>query len=566
MRKYFLILLVIYIGSQMGGSHVGYAQADAGNAPAPRLVLMISIDQMRYDYLERFEPLYKSGLRQLLDGAGIFTNAKYRHASSETGPGHSVLLTGTHPSHSGIVANDWWDPYLNRTMNVIDDPVQRTVGGNGRASSPANLLTFTVGDVLKAKSPRSRVVGIGMKDRSAILMGGRRADAAYWFENDGGNFVSSTYYMDAAPAWLNEWNKKRNADRFAARGWTRLLDDVTLYEKYAGRDAVEGERDRKDIVFPHPFVAMPPKSEYYVELRRSPFADEVVLDFALEAMKQHALGKDADTDIFAVGFAAADGIGHQWGPDSQEQMDQLLRLDGVLGRLLAHVDSTVGLSNTLVVLSADHGVRQLVEVSQEKGIPARRVPPKVLQNAVSAAFGQRYPGVKDLISFFAIDFYLNEESVRRNKLDWKDVEKTAIDAIYSTGLVEKVYTHDDLRSLAPSSDPNLRLFQNAFYPPRSPHLNVMLKPEIYMNASVGGTSHGSVYEYDRHVPIVFMGRMIKPGRYANESGPEDIAPTIANLLGLAFPHEHDSRVLLEMLSRPQTGTQSPQKRTENTAQ
>ena len=566
MRKYFLILLVIYVGSQLSGSHTGYAQAGAGSAPAPRLVLMISIDQMRYDYLERFEPLYKSGLRQLLDGAGIFTNAKYRHASSETAPGHSVLLTGTHPSHSGIVANEWWDPYLNKVMNVIDDSVQRTVGGNGRASSPANLLSFTVGDVLKAKSPRSRVVGLGMKDRSAILMGGRRADAAYWFENDGGNFVSSTYYMEAAPAWLNEWNKKRNADRFAARGWTRLLDDVALYEKYAGRDAVEGERDRKDIVFPHPFVAKPPKAEYYVELRRSPFADEVVLDFALEAMKQHALGKDADTDILAVGFAAADGIGHQWGPDSQEQMDQMLRLDGVLGRLLAHVDSTVGLSNTLVVLSADHGVRQLVEISQEKGLPARRVPPKVLQNAVSAAFGQRFPGVNDLVSYFAIDFYLNEESVRRNKLDWKDVEKTAIDALYATGLVEKVYTHDDLRSLAPSSDPNLRLFQNAFYPPRSPHLNVMLKREIYMNASAGGTSHGSVYEFDRHVPIVFMGRMIKPGRYADESGPEDIAPTIAHLLGLEFPHEHDSRQLLEMLSRPQTGTQSPQKGTENTAQ
>ncbi len=240
------------------------------------------------------------------------------------------------------------------------------------------------------------------------------------------------------------------------------------------------------------------------------------------------------------------------GPDSQELMDQMLRLDGVLGRLFAHVDSTVGLANTLVVVSADHGSRPLVEVWQEKGIPARRVPPKVLQNAVSASLNKRYPDVKDLMSYFAIDVYLNEDAVRRNKLDWKDVEKTAIDAMMATGLVERVYTHDDLRSTLPSSDPYLALFRNAFYAPRSPHLSVMLKREIYMNSAVGGTSHGSVYEFDRHVPIVFMGRAITPGQYGDASGPEDIAPTIARLLGLEFPREKDSRLLHEMLPTTQT--------------
>ena len=448
------------------------------------------------------------------------------------------------------------DPYLGRVINVIDDPVQGTVGGTGRAASPANLLTFTVGDVLKARSPRSRVVGVGLKDRSAILMGGRRADAAYWFENQGGNFVSSTYYMDAAPAWLTDWNRKRSVDRFATRVWNRLIDDETLYEKYAGRDAVEGERDRKDITFPHPFVAMPPKTEYYVELRRSPFADEAVLDFALEAMKRHELGKDADTDILAIGFAGTDGIGHGWGPDSQELMDQMLRLDVVLGRLFVQLESTVGLANTLVVLSADHGSRTLVEISQQKGIPARRVAPKILEGALRAAFEKRYPGVKDLISLFAIDVYLNRDAVRRHQLDWKDVEKTGVDALLASGLVERVYTHNDLDSNAESSDPFLEIFRNAFYAPRSPHLNVLLKREIYMNAAIGGTSHGSAYEFDRHVPVVFMGRAIMPGRYAAASGPEDIAPTIAHLLGLEFPREKDSRLLHEMLPTTPTSRQT----------
>lgn len=538
MRKYLLIGVWAYLVSSMG-----YAQVPA----RPKLVLVVAIDQMRFDFLDRFEPLYKGGLRQLIDKGGVFTNANYRHASTETGPGHSVLLSGSHPSHSGIVANEWWDGHLEKAVNVIDDPVQTPLGGAGRPASPSNMLTFTVGDVLKATSPRSRVVGVGLKDRSAILMGGRRADAAYWFENDGGNFVTSTYYMDAAPAWLNDWNRSRRVDRFANETWSRLIDDVALYEKYAGKDAVEGERDRKDITFPHPFVARPPSADHYVELRRSPFADEVVLDFALEVIKQHQIGADADTDVLAIGFAATDGIGHQWGPDSQELMDQMLRLDIVLGRLFAQVDSTIGLDNTLIVLSADHGSRPIVEILQERGIAARRFAPKAVQTAVTDAFARRYPGVTGLMSYFATDIYLSEDVARRHKLDLKDVEQTAIDALMATGAVERVYTHDDLQSTKPSSDPYLELFRNAFFAPRSPHLQVLFKREVYVTSTVGGTGHGSAYEFDRHVPVVFMGPGIKAGRYADPSGPEDIAPTIAQILGLRFPREYDSRVLTEML-------------------
>jgi len=545
MGKYLVTLVTLVTAYLL--SSVGYTQAPPSTPAKPKLVLVLSIDQMRFDYLERFDPLYKAGLRQLIDRGSIFTNANYRHASTETGPGHSVLMTGSHPSHSGIVANDWWDPYLKKVVNVIDDPVQETLGGKGRASSPANLLTFTVGDVLKAGSPRSHVVGIGLKDRSAILMAGRRADAAYWFENAGGNFVTSTYYMNAEPAWLNDWNRQRSVDRFAKLGWNRLIDDVALYDKYAGKDAVEGERDRKDIVFPHPFVAMPPDEQYYTELRRSPFGDDVVLDFALEVIKQYELGKDADTDILALGFAATDGIGHQWGADSHELMDQMLRLDVILGRLFAEVDATAGLANTLIVLSADHGSRPLVEISQMHGVAARRVAPKTLQTAVTAAFARRYPGVTDLISHFATDIYLNEEAARRHKLDLKDVEKTAIRALLATGVVERVYTHRDLQSTSPSSDPYLQLFRNAFFAPRSPHLNVLLKREIYATTFAGGTGHGSAYDFDRHVPIVFMGAGLAAGRYTDESGPEDIAPTIAHMLGLQYPREYDSRVLQEMI-------------------
>jgi len=542
MRKILLALLVVCSLSTQGSGQ------SAQPAP-PRLILVVAIDQMRFDFLERFAPLYRSGLKTLNERGAVFSNAKYRHAATETGPGHAILLTGSDPAHSGIVGNDWWDAYLGRVVNVIDDPVQTPLGGSGRAASPANLLTFTVGDVMKQQNPRTRVVGVGIKDRSAILMAGRRGDAAYWFENAGGKFITSSYYMDAAPQWLDDWNRQRSVDRFATQSWTRLIDDVALYEKYAGQDAVEGERDRKDITFPHVFGMKPPDAQHYVELRRTPFSDELTLDFALEAMKRHELGADADTDILAIGFAATDGIGHQWGPDSHEQMDQLLRLDLLLGRLFAHVDSSVGLDNTVVVLSADHGSRPLVEIMQTQGVAARRVSPKEIQSVLVAALAKRYPGVTDLISHFATDIYLNEDAVRRHGLNWKEVETTAVEAMLSTGFFERVYTHDDLNSNGPSSDPYLELFKKAFYAPRSPHLNVLPKPSVYINSAAGGTGHGTAYDADRHVPVVFMGHGIKPGRYAQESAPEDIAPTLAHLLKLQFPRERDSRVLLEMLPR-----------------
>src|SRR5687767_8799775 len=205
----------------------------------PKLVLVLSIDQMRFDYLTRFAPLYKGGMRTLAERGAVFSQASYRHAAAETGPGHSVLLSGRHPSHSGIVANDWWDPYLKKTVNVVDDPLQLPLGGEGRSASPANALGFTVGDVLKLRNSRSRVVGVSLKDRSAILLAGRRGDAAYWYETAGGNFVTSTYYTSEAPPWLVKWNSRRLANQYAGKKWTRLLAEEELYEKYAGADANE---------------------------------------------------------------------------------------------------------------------------------------------------------------------------------------------------------------------------------------------------------------------------------------------------------------------------------------
>jgi arylsulfatase A-like enzyme len=509
--------------------------------------LVLSIDQMRFDYLTRFAPLYKSGLKTLIDRGAVFNNARYRHAATETGPGHSVILSGRHPSHSGIVANDWWDSYLKRIVNVVDDPLQAPLGGEGRRASPANTLAFTVGDILKVRNPESRVVGVSLKDRSAILMAGKKADAAYWYETAGGRFITSTYYMSQAPQWLTDWNSRQLPDTYAGKPWTRLLADTPLYEKYAGPDAIEGEWDRKDIVFPHAIRGKPPDRLYYDDFRRTPFADEVTLSIALEAMKAHQLGRDEVPDIFAIGFAATDIVGHTYGRDSQEVMDQLLRLDQVVGNLFKAVDETVGMANTLVVLTADHGSLPLVETLQRQGIGARRASPRVLEEALQTAFAERFPGVTGLVAYFAADVYLDLEVIARHHLARAAVEETAIKALMSTGLVERVYTQSDLLGVGDSPDRFLKLFRNAYFQPRSPHLSVLVKEFVYLSSLPGGTGHGTAHDYDRHVPVVFMGPGIKAGTFDAESGPEDIAPTLAQLLGLEFPRESDARILTEML-------------------
>ncbi|MBI3697819.1 MAG: alkaline phosphatase family protein, partial [Acidobacteria bacterium] len=270
--------------------------ATLAGQPPPRLILVVSIDQMRFDYLTRFASLYKGGFRRLLDRGALFTDALYRHSNSETGPGHAVILSGRHASSSGIVANSWYDPLLKKVMNVVDDPAHSPVGGPGRGASPANFIGFTVGDKIKQKWPQSKVVGVALKDRSAILMTGHGADAAYWFETPCGCFITSTYYFREAPAWLVKFNSRKLADSYATRPWTKLRADEQLYLKYSSEDNFPGEWDLKDTTFPHAHRGKPPEIGYYDNFRRTPFADEITLEAALEAMKFHDLGTGASPD------------------------------------------------------------------------------------------------------------------------------------------------------------------------------------------------------------------------------------------------------------------------------
>jgi predicted AlkP superfamily pyrophosphatase or phosphodiesterase len=527
------------------------APAPAGLAPgAPRLVLAVSVDQMRADYLTRYLALYTAGLKRLSAQGAVFANARYRHACTETGPGHSVLLSGRSPRSSGIVGNSWYDRTLKQRVNVVDDPTARVLGGAGRPASPAHFNAFTVGDVLKARSPRSRVVGVSFKDRAAILMGGRRADGAYWYETAGGHFVTSSWYTDAAPGWLSRWNGRGLPASYASRAWERLLPDPATYERNAGPDHVMGEWDGTDTVFPHRIRGNPPEVDYFDDLRRTPYADEVLLDFALTAMKSHGLGEDDATDLLAVSFSACDVIGHTYGPDSQEMLDYLLRLDRTLGRLFDEMDARVGEDRWMAVLAADHGVMPLVEVLQAKGLPARRIAPEEMHDAVEKALAARFPGREGLLADpDPMEYVLDQAALSRQGLDRTEVERTIREALIATGVVDAVYASTDLMGTARPSDPFFDLHQRAFFAPRSGDLVTRVKPYVYVGGRVGGTGHGTPHDYDRHIPIVFLGPGIAPGLHDEACGPEDIAWALGRLLGLPYPRQDAETDLLPLVQR-----------------
>jgi predicted AlkP superfamily pyrophosphatase or phosphodiesterase len=525
------------------------AQPPPASPPArPRLVVLVTVDQMRADYLDRFKPLYTSGFRRLNEQGAVFTRAFYRHACTETGPGHSVVMSGRSPRSSGIVGNAWYDRTLQRRVNVVGDPAVRVLGGVGHAASPAYFNAFTVGDMLKAHSPGSRVVGVSFKDRSAILPSGRRADAAYWYETSTGGFITSSWYMDAAPRWLDAWNARKLADAHAGRSWERLLADPASYLRYAGEDAVDGEWDRKDVVFPHRIRSAPPAFEFYDDLRRTPFADEMLLDIALAAMRGHDLGTDEKTDVLSVSFSATDVIGHTYGADSQEQMDNLLRLDRTLGRLMDAAEARAGRGRALFVLSSDHGALPLVEVLKAKGVDARRGSASEVHVAVVKALEARFPGAS---GFFAdpdpLEYVFDRAAIERQGLKLEDVESATREALLATGFFDAVYTQRQLMGPRPADDPFFDLHQRAFFASRSGDLVARIKPHVYLGGYVGGSGHGSPHDYDRHVPIVFMGPGVRPGPRDAETGPEDIAWALGRMLGLPYPQQDSVTDLLPLL-------------------
>ena len=494
----------------------------------PKLVVGIVIDQFRYDYLTRFRADYTSGLARLLHDGAVFTNARYEHFPTVTAVGHSVFMTGATPSLSGIVGNEWLDRETGKPVTSVSDAGTKLLGGKeGVGMSPRNLLVSTVGDELKAASRgKSRVIGISIKDRAAILPSGHTADGAYWFDGATGNFVSSTFYFPDLPGWVKDANSSRPADRYLNVEWAPLVPNPD-YPAFSKR------------------MSATPSPAFYGSLEASPYGNELVEGFAERAIEAEQLGRHGATDLLTVSFSSNDYVGHQVGPDAPEVRDMAIRTDRVIGKLIEFVERRVGRGNALFVLAGDHGVAPLPEVLAERRMPGGRLASKSVLTAIETALAERFGDGKWIVGT-SPGVYFNRELIRARKLSEADVERVAAEAAARVPHIFRVYTRTQIESGQTIDDAVTRRVVNGFFPSRASDLVVVEEP--YWIESQRGATHGAPFGYDSHVPVIFMGPNVKPGRYDGKIAPNDIAPTLATMLDVETPSGAVGRVLVEMLA------------------
>ena len=490
----------------------------------PKLLLAIVIDQFRYDYLLRFRADYTSGLARLLDHGAVFTDAHLRHIPTVTAIGHSTFLSGATPSLSGIVGNEWFDRDAKHSVTSVQDDSEQEVGGvpNKRAASPRRMLVSTIPDEIKMSGQHTKTIGISIKDRGAILPAGHMADAAYWFENDTNTWVTSTYYRKDLPQWVADVNASHPAAKFLTESWIPLEGGKPLCSLVKGTEV-----------------------RYCGSLEATPWGNELIEALAERAIAAEQLGKHDGTDVLTVSFSSNDYVGHAMGPDSPDVRDISIRTDRLLGKFLDYIDRQVGLVNTVLVLTADHGVAPVPEVNQQRKMLGGRLSGSDISQALVQALSEKY-GPGKWLETPGMEMYFNQELIRSKNLNPADVEETAADVLRKMPHIFRVYTRHQLMNGLVPADVISRAAVNGFYPQRSGDLMVI--PEAYYQFNrPPGTTHGLPFNYDNHVPLIFFGAGIKPGYYRMPVAANDIAPTLADLLGVEQPSGSIGRVLSEIL-------------------
>jgi len=504
-----------------------------GSAPAAsagaeiRLVVFLVVDQFPFEMWERFRPLFRHGLADLAASGVVFENMHHEHACTETAPGHATLATGVHPARSGIVGNDWYD---RRTDSVV---YCLPKGPDG--PSPEKLLRSALPDWLKDRSKDSRAFSVSGKDRAAVLLGGQRPDAAYWYSTQTGRMTTSRYYLPEPPAWVRRFHDRRPLDAYFGRPWCPLPVDEADRRR-AGLVAL----DTGDIPdrFPHPLggLSFAPDRAFFSSLYESPFLDAYTLAFARELAVEERLGQDSEPDLLAVSLSALDLVGHRYGPHSEEALDTVLRIDRWLGEFLAFLRGRVGEDRMLIVLTSDHGVQPIPEVRSKTGNPAARLGAQDIAcvQRVSETVRARYGGEP----WFLEGLYLNRRLVQERGLDMEDFERTVAQGLEDCPEVERVWPARDLGGPDPASSPERTRFRHCRHPERSPDFFLQLEP-YRLASTCCRTEHGSCRDYDSHVPWVIRMPGRKAGAVRERTASVDVAPTIASLLGVAFPKDVD---------------------------
>ena len=536
MRKIFLpftLLVVVLLPSLL------YAQ----EPDRPKLVVGIVVDQMRHEYLNRFYSKFGDGGFKRIMGEGfVLKNAHYNYAPTYTGPGHASIYTGTTPAIHGIIANDFYDRLARRKVNCVEDSRHRPVGSDGNGDvSPWRLQATTITDELKIFSQKqSKVVSISFKDRGAALPGGHMADGAYWYDIKTGKFITSTFYRNALPEWLDKFNGKKLADKYLSQEW-KTFYPVDQYTE-SGPDDSPYEiklKGKLKPTFPYNLKELRKTNGEYDLLISTPFGNDYLIDAALAAVEGESLGKNSFTDFLALSFSSTDYVGHSFGPNSVEIEDAYIRLDKSIETLLNYLDEKVGKDKYTLFLTADHAVAENPQFLRDNKTPAGYFNESSVRANLEAYLLKYFPGREIIEDMGNEQIFLNTGAFAG------DPKASSVDLLIATELIVKylmamegvanVYAENNLRQANYTEGGIRGMIARGYHPKRSGDIVIVLEPGWYESSRVQGSTHGSPYSYDTHVPVLFFGKGIKKGSTVQHHTITDIAPTLSVLLDIKFP-------------------------------
>jgi len=501
----------------------------------PKLVVGVVIDQMRWDFLYRYYDRYKTngGFKKLIDKGFSCENTYINYIPTYTACGHTCLYTGSVPAIHGITGNNWYDTVTNKYMYCTEDKTVNGVGNNNDAGqmSPRNMLVTNICDELKiATNFRSKVIGISVKDRGAILPAGHAANAAYWFDGGTGNFISSTYYMKELPKWVTDFNNRKLPDEYLKAGWNTLYPVDTYAQSMTIDDFNDGAAPDKLNKFPHQYDNLDKKN--YGALPGTPYGNTIVKEMAMAAVNNENIGRDSIADFLTVSFSTPDYVGHAYGPNSIEVEDIYLRLDKELAELFDFLDKKVGKDQYLVFLSADHGAAHSIHFNTLNKLPGQPIGvnfEKATDSVLKAKFGN-YQFVK---LWSNNQVFLNYKVIDSVKADAKLITKAVVDFLAAQTAVQRVFAYGDLMNIPLQHTIRERAI-NGYFPSHTGDIQVILKAG-YTGMSGNGTTHGSWNPYDSHIPLLWYGWKIKQGKTNRETYMTDVAATLAALLKIQMP-------------------------------
>jgi predicted AlkP superfamily pyrophosphatase or phosphodiesterase len=516
----------------------------------PKLIVGIVVDQMRADYLQRFAPNFsEGGFMRLMRQGLTAANTHYNYIPTYTGPGHASIYSGATPATHGIIANDWYDRQLKHSVYCAEDTAEQVIGSTlGSAASPHRLLSTNLGDELKLATARqAKVVGVSLKDRGAVMPAGHLADAAYWYNWDDGRIVSSTWYMNQLPQWVQELNNQNLPDEYLKNTWDLFLPK----DKYAasGPDNQPYERrfkGKETPTFPYVLPELRKQNNEYSLLTYTPWGNSLVTEMALAALEGEAMGQDTIPDMLAISYSSTDIIGHAFGLRSKELEDVYIRLDREIERLLNELDARVGKNNYLLFLTADHAAADVPQYFIDERIPAGYFDDAELGKAVNNYLTEKY-GPGQWVEYAEnYQLYLNHSLIQEKEILLAKIQQEVADfALQAPGVVDAIPA-SAMRWQEFSFGLRQKL-QLGYYQPRSGDVLLILPPE-WIHRMTYGTSHGSGYNYDTHVPLLFYGWNVPKGiRVTKPLDITDIAPTVSFMTGLPLPSGAIGKPIQELI-------------------